>query len=167
MKFTDSGPIIAIASLLFDIVRAFLPSWFPKVYPAEHDLGQVCAALDTLSEETQEIHNEITMTRNVLRVPEPVPQESIAEILISVRNELQTSTAAFREQTEVLRHLRTDLQAIATREDVDLIVEPMIASLVKVQDALSKLPEPVSAFPEDLGQGMHGQSSGSQECPLM
>lgn len=148
MKFLDSGPIIAFASLLFDFVRAFLPSWFPKVYPAEGDFGQVRAVLDTLCNKTQKVHDEITSTKNVLRGPEPVPQESIAGLLISVRNELRTSTAAIREQTEVLRHLRTDLQAIATREDVGLIVESMIASLVKMQDAMSRLSEPVSAFPK-------------------
>ncbi|GAB1319649.1 hypothetical protein MFIFM68171_09859 [Madurella fahalii] len=149
MAFPGPRLINAIASLLFDFVRAFLPSWFPKVHPAEQDFGRVQGELNALHKETQEVRTELVATKNVLRVPEPVAQESLAEILISVRNELKTLRGDTREQNELLRHLETELHA--TREDVARKLEPMNATLLKMQDALSRLSEPVSAFPKVQG----------------
>ncbi|KAK3937737.1 hypothetical protein QBC46DRAFT_442707 [Diplogelasinospora grovesii] len=151
MTFWDSGPIIAICDLLFDIVRAFFLSCFPSVHPTPENFESLGLELNALTGEMREMRAAIKATTNVRVGPDPRQQESLAEIFLSVRNEMRANTSAIREQTEVIGHLRTDVQAIARREDVGQCFESMTAILAKMQDAFSKLPEPSSASPEALG----------------
>jgi len=175
MKFQDSGPIIAICDLLFDSVRALFPSWFPEAYPLSEGFRSLTVVLTRLDRKAEEIGTDIRSIKNVVQGPAPVPQESIVKLLSDVRTEMQRNTEAVLEQTkasvrlttvlqglatrEDIENLKTDVQALVKREDVMSKADQMIQLLTKMQDAFSKLPEPVSAFPKAPGTGTHGQPS--------
>jgi len=160
MEFKDCGPIFAIFDLAFDFVRAIFPSWFPHVHPAEAVLERIRVELTGLRTGTRNVERKIETMRNVIQAPEPVPQESLSELLVGVKTELQANQQALLEQTTELLALRNELRA--ARESQDRNAKQMIEVLGEMRDALSKLPEPVSAFPKAPGQGMHGPSSDSQ-----
>jgi len=176
MKFQDSGPIIAICDLLFDAVRALFPSWFLEAYLFSKGPNSLTVVLTRLDDKAGDIGRDIQSIMNVVQGPAPVPQESIVKLLSDVRTEMQRNTEAVLEQTrrnehlktvlqelatrEDIENLRTDVQALVTREDVMSKADQMIQLLTEMRDAFSKLPEPVSAFPKAPGTGMHGSPSG-------
>ncbi|KAK5653772.1 hypothetical protein OQA88_7930 [Cercophora sp. LCS_1] len=107
--------------------------------------------------------------------PVPEPQESIVKLLSDLRTDLRDNTAALRENKKASLDLKSVLEKLPTREDLESLKteikasvkgegsksteDTMIQLLTEMRDALSKLPGRVPAFPEAPGQGMHGQSS--------
>ncbi|KAK0736771.1 hypothetical protein B0T21DRAFT_348796 [Apiosordaria backusii] len=140
VTFEGSGLLIAICDLLFDFARAFFPSRFPRVQHIDQDIiDGLRVTLTGLSGVRQDVQNQIGTITTVLRGPAPGSQESILKILLDVKTELQATTAAIREQTQVIRDLKTDLAT--GRESTDPKFDQMIVALTKMQEALSNLLE--------------------------
>ncbi|KAK4140737.1 uncharacterized protein C8A04DRAFT_14684 [Dichotomopilus funicola] len=155
---------LIICQLLLDIVRAFFPSWFPKASTPEQDLGPLTVVLTRLEGKTEAVGEDVKSIKNVVQGPTPEPQESIVELVSDVRTELRETALERRNQHEQLmadvRGLRTDVQALVKREDVQDATSKGDQVLQVLTKMLDRLPEPVSAFPKAPGTGMHGPPSG-------
>jgi len=103
MTFWDSGPVIALRHLLFDIVGALILSWLPRLHP----LSKATEVLRGVSDKLGEVAENVESMKNVVQDPDPAPHESIMSILSDVRTELRRSTNATLEQTKVLKTLAT------------------------------------------------------------
>jgi hypothetical protein len=176
MNFWDSGPIFALLDLLFDILRSFFPSWFPRVGPDDERVVDRLRPLIFL----RAIALYLFQMTRVLRVSRLQFLRQFRGAMEALRNDISGPTSVSREILQELKDLRADISR--SNENLEQIFQDIrqmieggrekgprdadekLSSLMRdvgmIQDAFSKLPVDLStSLSEVLGRERIGANS--------